>query len=348
MAAALCLGNRILLHSSVGFQRRLCSVKQATRSRSDVVERMRRWMKAYEDFVGITSVKEAQAAVIQAEKLFLVKQEHRREKQLYLQTVQTAIKDIRSDIDKVPRGDDRYLDLLTIEHNKIKEEKLAVSEYEALEKEEREHFISLSGALKGSQRQEQQYSEKTKYWSIIGSVCGITIGVLGATINNYVRQRKLRKIVRDASNANLHDLLVGLSATMEGSQEGMKEISADVDDMMSKLNEHNANNSEQNDCIANLKKQLNDILNDVQKNELVLQKDMQSIKTSIEQSTSMSLASTGDDVLYIGPNVKDMLDESTQRIMDKLNASQTAVNAAVFSWLAFVVIISLVKLAKGA
>ena len=50
------------------------------------------WMKRYEDFVGLTEVKAAQARVVEAEKRFINTQELRRESQANLTDIQKKIK----------------------------------------------------------------------------------------------------------------------------------------------------------------------------------------------------------------------------------------------------------------
>ena len=92
------------------------------------------WMKRYEDFVGLTEVKAAQAKVVevfnassfinefglsnhpllfQSEKAFIAMQDVRREAQLEIREVQEKIKTIHSELEKTHRGEDRYLSLVT-------------------------------------------------------------------------------------------------------------------------------------------------------------------------------------------------------------------------------------------
>lgn len=89
----------------------------------------------------------------------------------------------------------RYLHLVTKEHNLLKEEKKLTTEFTLSEREERECFTSLSSSVKDSHEKERAQAERTKYWSVIGSVVGTVIGVVGTTINNEFKMRQLRKLV---------------------------------------------------------------------------------------------------------------------------------------------------------
>jgi len=153
------------------------------------------WMKRYEDFVGLTEVKAAQARVVEAEKRFINTQELRRESQANLTDIQKKIKDIHLELEKTHRGEDRYLVLVTQEHQVLKDEKQNQEEFKQFEKTERECFSALSNAVRDSHEKERAQAEKTKYWSVLGSILGTCIGIFGTTINNRMRMNELRRLV---------------------------------------------------------------------------------------------------------------------------------------------------------
>merc|ERR1719300_2086827 len=152
-------------------------------------------MKRYEDFVGLTEVKAAQARVVEAEKRFINTQELRRESQANLTDIQKKIKDIHLELEKTHRGEDRYLVLVTQEHQVLKDEKQNQEEFKQFEKTERECFSALSNAVRDSHEKERAQAEKTKYWSVLGSILGTCIGIFGTTINNRMRMNELRRLV---------------------------------------------------------------------------------------------------------------------------------------------------------
>ncbi len=59
-----------------------------------------------------------------------------------------------------------------------------MEQYQFYEKGERECFSALSNAVRDSHEKERAQAEKTKYWSILGSILGTCLGILGTTINN--------------------------------------------------------------------------------------------------------------------------------------------------------------------
>merc|ERR1711915_998708 len=50
-----------------------------------------------------------------------------------------------------------------------------------------------------SHEKERSQAEKTKYWSVLGSILGTCIGIFGTTINNRMRMNELRRLVSQNS-----------------------------------------------------------------------------------------------------------------------------------------------------
>lgn len=67
------------------------------------------------------------------------------------------------------------------------EERRLRAAYEDAEGSERERFALFSAAVRESHEKERTRAERTKNWSIMGSVLGALIGVLGSTYINRVR-----------------------------------------------------------------------------------------------------------------------------------------------------------------
>jgi hypothetical protein len=81
----------------------------------------------------------------------------------------------------------------------MKEERSLRSQFEELEKIERETFSELSNALRFSHEKERAQNEKTKYWSVMGSVMGACLGIVGTTINSRMKQQQTRAILAETS-----------------------------------------------------------------------------------------------------------------------------------------------------
>lgn len=103
-------------------------------------------------------------------------------------------------MEKTYRGEDKYLTLVTQEHQVLKEEKALLEDFNQLEKRERECFALLSNAVRDSHEKERAQAEKTKYWSVLGSILGTCLGILGTTINNRLRMKELRELVAKSSS----------------------------------------------------------------------------------------------------------------------------------------------------
>nr|XP_056722865.1 mitochondrial potassium channel [Euleptes europaea] len=156
------------------------------------------WWAKYEEFVGLNEVREAQGNVTEAEKKFMVARGIVREARETWESQQVKLKDIRDRLDRVSRDDSQYLELATLEHRLLQEEKRYRATYLTAEESEREMFSLFSAAVRESHEKERTRAEKTKNWSIIGSVLGAVIGVLGSTYVNRVRLQELKALVLEA------------------------------------------------------------------------------------------------------------------------------------------------------
>ena len=89
-------------------------------------------------------------------------------------------------MEKLSRSDDAYLELFKKEHDFVKREKLAQLELKKQDDFERQLFSSLQLALRESQEKEKMRVERTKYWSIIGSIVGALAGIIGKYISIFL------------------------------------------------------------------------------------------------------------------------------------------------------------------
>ncbi|EAW64872.1 coiled-coil domain containing 51, isoform CRA_d, partial [Homo sapiens] len=81
------------------------------------------WWDRYEEFVGLNEVREAQGKVTEAEKVFMVARGLVREAREDLEVHQAKLKEVRDRLDRVSREDSQYLELATLEHRMLQEEK---------------------------------------------------------------------------------------------------------------------------------------------------------------------------------------------------------------------------------
>ncbi|XP_052043162.1 mitochondrial potassium channel isoform X2 [Apodemus sylvaticus] len=156
------------------------------------------WWDRYEEFVGLNEVREAQGNVTEAEKVFMVARGLVREARQGLEAQQSKLKEVRDRLDRVSREDNQYLELATLEHRMLQEEKRLRIAYLRAEDSEREKFSLFSAAVRESHEKERTRAERTKNWSLIGSVLGALIGVAGSTYVNRVRLQELKALLLEA------------------------------------------------------------------------------------------------------------------------------------------------------
>ncbi|KAG8436017.1 hypothetical protein GDO86_007205 [Hymenochirus boettgeri] len=156
------------------------------------------WWDRYERFVGLVEVREAQGKVAEAEKDFMVARGIVREARESVEVQQIKLKEIRDRLDRVSREDIQYLELATVEHKLLQEEKRLRASHASAEESEREKFSLFSASVRESHEKERTRAERTKNWSIIGSVLGAVIGVMGSTYINRVRLQELKSLLLEA------------------------------------------------------------------------------------------------------------------------------------------------------
>ncbi|XP_014892108.1 mitochondrial potassium channel [Poecilia latipinna] len=156
------------------------------------------WWGRYEEFVGLNEVREAQTKVTEAEAAFMVARGIVREAHTSLEALQGRLKEVRDRLDRVSREEAHYLELATMEHKLLQEERRLRTAYENAESSEREKFGLFSAAVRESHEKERTRAERTKNWSIIGSVLGALIGVMGSTYINRVRLQELKNLLLEA------------------------------------------------------------------------------------------------------------------------------------------------------
>ncbi|PIK49816.1 putative coiled-coil domain-containing protein [Apostichopus japonicus] len=155
------------------------------------------WLASYENFIGVKDVKEAQERVSMTEKEFLETRQQVKDSRQELEDIQSDLHLIRTRLDRTPRDDPKFLEYATEEHKTIQTEKQVNERHHRLLDKERETFDRLSAAVRESHVKQKAQEEKTKYWSIIGSVVGTVLGIIGSTFISQRRTKDLKGMVND-------------------------------------------------------------------------------------------------------------------------------------------------------
>jgi len=93
------------------------------------------------------------------------------------------------------RTEEAYLDMITKEHELLKKESRIMKDFKKQEELERDSFALFSRCLRDSQEVERLRQEKTKYLSLIGSIVGALLGVIGTSINHAMKRSDFKKIL---------------------------------------------------------------------------------------------------------------------------------------------------------
>ncbi|XP_040850932.1 mitochondrial potassium channel [Ochotona curzoniae] len=271
--------------AALGLQQRLPALGRALGHsiRQRVSSTAKTWWDRYEDFVGLNEVREAQGNVTEAEKIFMVARGLVREARDELEGQQAKLKEVRDRLDRISRDDSQYLELATLEHRMLQEEKRLRTAYQRAEDSEREKFSLFSAAVRESHEKERTRAERTKNWSLIGSVLGALIGVAGSTYVNRVRLQELKALLLEAQKGplslqeaireqastyslqqrDLHDLMVDLRGLVHASQgqgSGLSGASptpaGDTEVLSAALKEQLRHSRQVHSCLEGLREQL--------------------------------------------------------------------------------------------
>ncbi|XP_064473193.1 mitochondrial potassium channel-like [Ornithodoros turicata] len=305
----------------------------------------------YEDVVGLTEVKAAQNRVIQAEQKFMLTQEERRKRQQKLLELQARLKEIHAQLDKTHRGEDRYLTLITQEHAIIREERTVLQEFHNLEKDERDYFSALSRALRESHEKERAQGERTKYWSIIGSICGAAIGIIGATINNRIRFNQLRDLVERSSSqsevqllvANLSDEFkkhcVQVGEFLEGVRRSFGLAAEQVRDRIERGSEELGSSAASKEVEGEVDLKLREVLELVKGQRDFFAKETKEIKALLAAQRALEEGEDAPKVaaVYIGEDVREIVSDSQRQIEWRIKINSLATVALIYGALALAV-----------
>ncbi|PSN47287.1 hypothetical protein C0J52_15705 [Blattella germanica] len=275
----------------------------------------------YEDITGMHEVRIAQNRVLEAEEKFVTAQERRRDANKFVADIQSKLKDLYAELDNTTRGEERYVQLITEEHKILKEERKAVQEFQRYEREERDYFAVLSSAVKESHEKERAQAERTKYWSIIGSIIGTVIGVFGSSINNELKMRELRKLVKESlTKSETVDLSMNVPDALTKHEKELSEIvnemktisSLPSDQFLGRLNDlvHLLDNKINMEKEAVVQGSEDEILQSLKQLETCINAQFQELKLSLLRRVPV-----GDNEIQVLPYEMDSQQQKTQLIV---------------------------------
>ncbi|OCT83436.1 mitochondrial potassium channel isoform X2 [Xenopus laevis] len=302
------------------------------------------WWERYEEFVGLVEVREAQGHVTEAERDFMVARGIVREARENVEAQQIKLKEIRDRLDRVSREDIQYLELATLEHKLLQEEKRLRALHVHAEESEREKFSLFSASVRASHEKERTRAERTKNWSVIGSVLGAIIGVMGSTYINRVRLLELKSLLLEAQkgpvslqeaiqeHASVHksqqrdlgELIATLRNTVpSASQEPQAKPGPTIglDPVLNAVKEHMAYSQETGKHLASLQQRFGSLENSINR----ISTDLQNVKSrAYVQPAERILSSSVRENNGQGENLQSVmleLAEAEHRLGSHINRS---------------------------
>ncbi|KAL3077521.1 hypothetical protein niasHS_012227 [Heterodera schachtii] len=281
----------------------------------------------YEECIGLVEVHKARDEVNRCENNLYLAQQARREKQGEIKSLQNRLKDIHSELDRTQRGEDRYLHLLTEEHAAIKSERELLSSFEHLEANERDAFNLLSNKVRVSHERERERDERTKYWSLTGSLLGAFLGIFGTTIANELRMKHIREMI--PSGQQIQPLLKEMTQI---AREGQQNVSDFMDDLKNSLG---VDSPKLSDLSAEKKTERSEgtemgkSINSLREQNTQLLERMNELKRLIHLDKSLTDAEGGRAIAYIGDDMETMLHQTEKHIESRLKL-QTMVTVVGF------------------
>lgn len=126
-------------------------------------------------------------------------QEIRRSKQHSLNEKQTRLREVIKEREKAINGEQQFLKLIRQESNLLGEIRFLEQQTAQTEQSEKDKFTMLSVAVRVSHDKEREKAKRTRYWSIIGSAIGATVGIIGTSANDYRRMQELRAMIKHSA-----------------------------------------------------------------------------------------------------------------------------------------------------
>lgn len=121
----------------------------------------------------------------------------------------------------------------------MQEERRLRTAYEGAEEAEREKFGLFSAGVRESHEKERSRAERTKNWSIIGSILGAVIGVMGSTYINRVRLQELKGLLLEAQKgpASLQEVIRDQASMHKSLEEELQSLIGSLKSMLTDLTE---------------------------------------------------------------------------------------------------------------
>lgn len=265
------------------------------------------YVDVYEEFIGVKTVRQAQEEVMKWEKKLSEAQLVRREKQAEINNIQSRLKEIHFDLDRTSRGEDKYLQLLTEEHQIIKKERELLNSFEGLETAEREAFHQLSMRVRSSHERERERAEKTKWWGVSASLLGALLGIAGTSIGNELRMRKIKEML-PIGGAQMSEMAKAIGDQNE-------KVAVFLTDMRKALQLEGPNSTLSQSEVKKVS-DLDKLLAAIREENARLSQEMRELSRLAKLEAALDADPTA--VVYVGSDMERLLEQTEKNIESKM------------------------------
>lgn len=201
------------------------------------------------------------------------------------------------------------------------------------ETKEHETFSLLSAAVRESHEKERGRAERTKYWSVIGSVIGAVIGILGTSINNWLKMKELQALVVNSaasSAAPVENVAAELSSLAKVQHHQLESF---IGDLKCLLGEQEKSALEGEPHVLHGLETSGDILQAFKEQRLILLKEMQTVKELISTRKSVLGTTDSNGIIYVKNDLEEALVRTEQNMEWKMKIN--SIVTAAFLYTAF-------------
>lgn len=255
-------------------------------------EKMKFWMRKYEDLFGITKLSEMHERVLEVQNQVQSTQEKRRNVQDEIFKVQQKLQEMHDILHKMSLGDNMYISVATQVHELIIEQKRLRETFTMFDQTERELQTTLALAINNSQDHERTYREKNKYLSLITGVVGGLLGLIGSSINNWRHRKDIKVFASDISHqvTDLQETIIKLNSIVNS----------------------NSGNVQQGDPKA-----MQDLLSEMKVQQEIFQENAKVLKSFLNDSVMHNCDTSNG--FHCDLQTKKMLYQLEENISSKLN-----------------------------
>lgn len=241
-------------------------------------------------------------------------QKKRREQVKEYLDIQKEMESIVREIMKTERGTDRYVEL-AIQENEIIKRKNDIKPYlEMMEEEEKLAFDYYNSKVSESHEKERLRTENFKLYYLCWSIAAVGLGLLANFIYNRHKNKEFRDIVLSATG-NSEDYKKMTNQLISIVQDQQKEIRKFFGDITGAQRNPENLKDLQSTAKAMATENIAEALQVIRTDQESLLKEIKEMKkvVAIHEAKSNS-----DNVVYIGPEVKDLLCETESNIQRTL------------------------------